>query len=140
MIVPAKHVLLTSEQGPENTIIVGASDPDAASDNGCGPNALRCVMVEGSTAHVGISGFTLTGGHSQIGTSGGDVKGHGGAFRFQERTRQQALDCIITNNVAYRGPAGMYGWCQRCLMADNYDQSGINAIFREGRLSSCVSI
>ena len=138
VIVPAKHVLLTSEQGPENTIIVGASDPDAASDNGCGPNALRCVMVEGSTAHVGISGFTLTGGHSQIGTSGSDVKGHGGAFRFQERTRQQALDCIITNNVAYRGPAGMYGWCQRCLMADNYDQSGINAIFREGRLSSCV--
>ncbi len=139
VIVSAKNVLLTSEQGSENTIIVGASDPDApASDNGCGPNALRCVLVEGSYAHVGISGFTLTGGHSQIGTSGGDAKGHGGAFRFQERTRQQALDCIITNNVAYRGPAGMYGWCQRCLMADNYDQSGINAIFREGRLSSCV--
>ena len=139
VIVSAKNALLTSEQGPENTIIVGASDPDApASDNGCGPNALRCVFVEGDKAHVGISGFTLTGGHSQIVTSGGDSKGHGGAFRFQERTRQQALDCIITNNVACRGPAGMYGWCQRCLMADNYDQSGINAIFREGRLSSCV--
>ena len=139
VLVTAKNALLTSEQGPENTVITGAPDPDApASDNGCGPNALRCVMVEGNLAHVGISGFTLTGGHSQIGTNGSDVKGHGGAFRFHERTRQQVLDCIITNNVAYRGPAGMYGWCQRCLMTDNYDQSGGNAIFREGRLSSCV--
>ena len=139
VIVPAKHVLLTSEQGPENTVIVGAPDPDADNADGLGPNALRCIMVEGPTAHVGISGFTLTGGRSQANaSSGSDPIGHGGAFRFQERTRQQVLDCIITNNIAYRGPAGMYGWCQRCLMAGNKDYSGGNAIFREGLLSSCV--
>ena len=138
VIIPAKNVFLTSEAGAENTIIVGAPDPDADNADGVGPNALRCVMAEGSLAHVGISGFTLTGGRSQVGSNGSDVKGHGGAFRFQERTRQQALDCIITNNVAYRGPAGMYGWCQRCLMAKNKDYSGANAVFREGYLSSCV--
>ena len=138
VIVSAKNAFITSEEGAERTVIVGAPDPDADNADGVGPNALRCIMVEGSLAHVGISGFTLTGGRSQVGSNGSDVKGHGGAFRFQERTRQQALDCIITNNVAFRGPAGMYGWCQRCLMAENKDYSGQNAVFREGFLSSCV--
>ena len=138
-----KNVLLWSESGPEETFIVGDAATGAEETYGVGDGAVRCLCFR-SQDHMCASGFTLTEGHTQIGSSGSDMKGQGGAVRGYNSSgssgywRHQIVDCVISNNVAYRAPAGAYVWMQRCLVTGNRDQSHQNAIFREGDVSSCV--
>lgn len=120
------YVRMIGVDGAENTFIVGAADPDAKDDpekRGCGPNAVRCITV--LTGGV-IQGFTLTGGHSDYGEVDGEtsikVCGGMGTSTASEKPsgRTFFVDCIISNNVAYRGAMGYGGTYLRCYFADNH--------------------
>ena len=134
-VVLQKNILLTSVNGPSKTTIRGQSDE---TESGLGPNAARCVILANSTRYVGVSGFTLTGGRSAVGTSGSDAKGQGGAFRASSALTHQVMDCVISACSASRGPGAYLGWCDRCLIENCTDASGENATDREGVLTSCV--
>ena len=136
-----KHVLLWAESGPEDTFIIGEAATDAEETYGVGADAVRCLCFRSYENHICASGFTLVDGHTQIGADGNDIKGQGGAVRGyndSDTFRHQIVDCVISNNVAYRAPGGFKVWMQRCLVTGNRDQSHVNAIFREGVISSCV--
>jgi hypothetical protein len=120
------YVRMIGLDGAENTFIVGAADPDAKDDpekRGCGPKAVRCITV--LTGGV-IQGFTLTGGHSDYGEVDGEtsikVCGGMGTSTASEKPsgRTFFVDCIISNNVAYRGAMGYGGTYLRCYFADNH--------------------
>ena len=119
------YVRMIGLDGAENTFIVGAADPDTKDDpekRGCGPKAVRCITV--LTGGV-IQGFTFTGGHSDYGEVDGEdsikVRGGMGTSTASEKPsgRTFFVDCIISNNVAYRGAMGYGGTYLRCYFADN---------------------
>ena len=108
--------------GAETTFIVGASDPDAtAADKGCGPNAVRCVALAKGAR---LSGFTLTGGRTDVGTTmlnnGDDFHGGGVLAEFGTvETLATVTDCVISNCVARRGGGGFHGGYNRVSFLDN---------------------
>ncbi len=116
-IVPV-GVTLVADAGPEQTIILGEADTDAATGTwSCGPNAVSCVkLLRGAT----VSGFTLTGGH----TRGFDGNHWGGAVLSATAANAPVMEsyvvgCIVTNNYAARG-AGLFGGTAiGCRFADN---------------------
>ena len=119
-------VRLMGVDGAENTVIVGAADPNAAAaDYGCGPAAARCFAV--SNGNCVVQGFTLTGGHSGVGESidtDTPVMRGGATITAVDVTSTDKssvffVDCIITNNVAWRYSVGYGGRFFRCLIADN---------------------
>ncbi len=60
-VTAAQYVSIRSVNGPAVTEIRGAADTTVTNEYGCGSNAVRCVYL-GKDA--GISGFTLSDGHS----------------------------------------------------------------------------
>ena len=119
-------VRMIGVDGAENTFIVGEADPDTKDDpekRGCGPKAVRCITVISGGV---IQGFTFTGGHSDYGATAGDssinVCGGMGTSTASAKPsgRTFFVDCIISNNVAYRGAMGYGGTYLRCLFANNY--------------------
>ena len=107
------YITLRSRDGKYKTFIVGAkSDAPNADSYGCGTNATRCVS--GGT----VQGFTLTGARvfyqtASLGSSDGGAVVSG-----------TAIDCIITNNVAYRGGGNYYGTNIRCYFKGNVAFNG----------------
>ena len=127
-----RTVRLKALEGPERTFIVGAADPDPAvpNDFGLGPNAMRCVAFLGDGNSV--QGFTLTGGHSAYSGSGIDTYG-GACVSYLGSSRQPnsgLLDCVISNNVASRGPASLGPRLERCLIAENTVADGGQGLLR----------
>ena len=112
-VVP-DNVRLMSRDGADTTFIVGESSPTpTASCYGCGTNAVRCVNL-GTGAR--LVGFTLTGGRvycasSGSGQPGGAVKAAGSSSLI--------VDCVMSNNVAYRGGCGHLGTYVRCRAYGN---------------------
>lgn len=108
--------------GAETTFIVGADDPSAdAADKGCGPNAVRCVALAKGAR---LSGFTLTGGRTDVGTTmlnnGDDFHGGGVLAEFGTvETLATVTDCVISNCVARRGGGGFFGIYHRVRFLDN---------------------
>ncbi len=101
------YVLLRAEEGASVTAIVGASDPSTLSDTdepGCGPDAVRCVMMNGSAA---IQGFTLKGGRTLDRNAATDGTtsdwGKNGAAVYSPYGRYaksgQLLDCVVTDCI-----------------------------------------
>ena len=134
---------LVAVDGPEETFIVGAADEDAldTEDKGCGPAAVRCVAANQNCAFVG---FTLTGGHSGKTSNNGSIVDavQGGAVKSAANSDSGAggvvlVDCIVTNNVAWRGSAGYGGRFLRCLIADNYAVR-LDYAVSKGVAASCV--
>ena len=120
-VVPADVSVLGA--GADKTFIVGEADPDAAASNkGCGPAAVRCVALAKGAR---ISGFTLTGGRTDVGTdtANNDDDFHGGGVLAEYSTTESELalvtDCIISNCVARRGGGGFYGVYNRVRFLDN---------------------
>ena len=113
VIVPA-GVTIVADEGPENTIIKGASAEGVALDVspfGCGTGAIRCVYLgEGAI----VKDFTLTDGHSPAydgNTYIGAVNG--------SSTTTYVIGCVVTNNVAGRA-AGVYRSAAiRCFFDNN---------------------
>ena len=108
--------------GAGTTFIVGADDPSAdAADKGCGPNAVRCVALAKGAR---LSGFTLTGGRTDVGTTmlnnGDDFHGGGVLAEFGTvETLATVTDCVISNCVARRGGGGFHGGYNRVSFLDN---------------------
>ena len=124
----AFNILLRAEEGPANTAIWGAADNEGtdANEPGCGPNAVRCVLMNNLSA---IQGFTLRDGHtfpSSVETvpSGGatsDYRKNGAAVYalLNNRTQPyQLLDCVITNCVGSKSIL-FWGFTQRNRIVGN---------------------
>lgn len=107
---------IISAAGAGKTVIEGAPDPD--SPDGFGTNAVCCLYVG---THVGLQGFTLTGGYS----GKGDIyrNGKGGAFHTSGWDCN-LFDCIISNNTGYACGAGYQGRLIRCTVTDNVSPNG----------------
>ena len=114
--IPA-GVTLKSKSGATRTFIVGAAaDKDDRNGKGCGLHATRCVKFASSSGQV--EGFTLCGGRTAHNTTSGasnqDQCGGaaGGSYG-------KIVDCIVSNNAAYRGGAVYGSKCYRCRFYDN---------------------
>ena len=119
-VVPAGVSVIGA--GADKTFIVGAEDPSAeAANKGCGPNAVRCVaLAKGSR----LTGFTLTGGRTDVGTSSvnNDDDFHGGGVLAEYGTEAElavVTDCVISNCVARRGGGGFFGVYNRVQFLEN---------------------
>ena len=133
-IVPA-GVTLLGDEGAERTIIVGAAATVDADANGLGTNAIRCVTL----TDAAIRGFTLTGGHTAcIGGHGTEQEqnaaksnaeniGGGVGFATGSTDKHVVTDCIISNNVAWRGGGAYYASLRRCRVIGNKGCDGSGA-------------
>ena len=108
---------ITSEEGAENTIIMGEADTSGDADAyGRGPNAVRCIV--NVTSHAQVQGFTLTGGRTMTGSDSN--KSVGGAVRCTNANPIFYLDdCIVTNNSSRTSGAVVNTRMTRCYVADN---------------------
>ena len=97
-----ENVWLVSTKGAGETFIVGANATNEIS-YGCGAGAVRCVSL---AANARLQGFTLMGGRVDTKSTSGDGKGGG---VYCANTSAYVVDCVFTNNVAYRGGAGRRG-------------------------------
>lgn len=134
----AAYVRLLGVEGPENTFIVGAEDPNSTHPYKYGPAAMRCVGS--STGVAMLSGFTLTGGRVSLNPDGTeDVSGDllYGAGIYATSTAFAAEDCIITNCVASRGSIAYKGVLRRCLAVD-CTSTWIGALRGTVHASACV--
>ena len=156
-------VTLVGDEGPEKTVIRGELDtetPDVLEDErlaqfACGPKAMRCAYV--GTRGL-LKGFTITGGrtrgsvegyhHYSDDYSGGGVLGTG--------DQSQVVDCIISNNVAYRGGGARYVYLKKCRVSGNsglymcgsagessafgcvFDRNFGGGIYQFGKLDDCT--
>ena len=128
-VVINKRLTITGRPGHrEDTIILGDR---GSSENGLGDDAVRCVYNANGADSV-IRGITLTGGYTG---SSGAPNGQGGAVCSQKNTF--VIDCIVTNNFAYRSGAFMNGNVMRCYVADN-DVSNMGSVGQGVELSFCV--
>ena len=132
----AKNVRLVAVDGPANTTIEGACDPETG---GCGANAVRCVLLYLTTGtgvpegFAAVQGFTLTGGYSlkaNDGRYGAAIYGSGSDYCF-------VTDCRICGNN------GTFGACagalfERCEIFDNRTSTGIVTGKKNTVLSSCL--
>lgn len=130
--IPKRTALIASGLA-EETFIMGASASDGkrVDDHGSGEDAVRCVKM---TALSNLSGFTVTGSRTEKTPTGGTYFGaiNGDAL-------STTSDCIITNNVGYRGGGGYYaGSFVRCFFKDNIavNQNGANLM--AGSAYNCV--
>ncbi len=145
-VVPAGVSVIGA--GAEKTFIVGANDSSAEEANkGCGPAAVRCVALAKGAR---LSGFTLTGGRTDVGTAdvNNDDDFHGGGVLAECSNTESELavvtDCVISNCVARRGGGGFYGVYNRVRFLDNSIIQGGNGPAARGnggvtcRLVNCL--
>ena len=108
--------------GPENTFISGASDPDTS--NGTGANAVRCIAVVSTNAYrAAFQGFTLRDG--RVGPND-TVRSMGAALHNSDMNNANyasfntayLLDCVITNCSGNRAGCIAGGNAYRCKFYD----------------------
>ena len=102
-------VLLEGE-GADKTFIVGKIDEKGT--KGCGPESVRGVALGGGNAV--IKGFTVCEGRTlSVANSNSNIGGgiNGGDC--------YVIDCVISNNAAYRGGGGSGGKYLRCRFVNN---------------------
>ncbi len=107
-------VTVRSTHGPESTVIVGRAATHDTDTYGNGPDAVRCVMLNGSDAR--LQGFTLTGGHTSTGSASRDDNDGGAVMSRTARV----LGCIITNNFSSRNGAVFRTRAFDCIIKDNH--------------------
>jgi hypothetical protein len=132
--------------GAGETFILGEADPDSDANNGCGSNAVRCVALNKNAT---VKGFTLTGGRTfyiangktKLDNMGGGVAAVGANYDTDQAMRN-VVDCVISNNVAYRAGGASYVTLRRCLVTGNLglDTSGrASGTYYCGHYGSVVS-
>lgn len=117
VLLPA-NVTLVSTDGPEQTVIEGAADPNPedSSGFGLGPDAIRCVWAKTGAK---ISGFTLTGGRTSYTTKTDNVDLMAAGV-YSESSGGALVDhCILSNNFAKTGTAAMYADLRCCRIVCN---------------------
>lgn len=128
-------VMLRAEEGPAVTTIWGEADTTSDGDaSGCGPNAVRCVFGDSSSAK--IQGFTLRDGHTRSASDAeADATAVTGAAAYGYYTRTNTMrqqmplvDCVITNCTS-AGSIVYYAFTQRCRVTGN---TAVTAIYQAG--------
>ena len=110
--------------GAANTFIVGAAATVGADSYGCGSNAVRCVALGQNST---VQGFTLTGGRTcciaggktLLDNLGAGVAAAGTSLTASSIIGRSAVDCVISNNIAYRGGGAAYVTLRRSLVMQN---------------------
>lgn len=131
--VPGNVRLVADDKSEGATLIVGkASSAPPANSRGCGPGAVRCVKL---ATGARIEGFTLTGGHtyaeaSNKGKPGGGVECAGYACYI--------VDCVISNNVSYRGGGGHKGTYVRTKIFSNFATEVGSGLYEGCYLYNCA--
>lgn len=126
------YLRLMGVDGAERTFIVGAAASDAEADAaGCGSDAVRCLAVSNNCL---VSGFTLTGGRSDV--TGEDASVGGAVFRAAGQAF--IADCIVSNNVAWETSVCKGGRLVRCRITDNRTLSGGFGLSSTSYAVSCV--
>lgn len=130
--------LLVRGAGPDVTVIKGQRDvtETGLKNNGCGPDAVRCVAMVSSDPSC-VSGFTLLDGCVNNGADGDTAPFRGGGL-YAAGACCQLIDCVVTNCAGSRGGALLKGWWQRCLVVGNHNETKNNTIYRAGCASSCI--
>lgn len=120
------RVRIVAVDGPEETFIVGAADPESTETGtyaGCGANAVRGVYLTGKS-DVCIQGFTITGCYSSNQTQY-QSRCRGAAFYSDEGSlRAQITDCIISNNYGFTSIVHG-GLMKRCRIEGNFSNGKI---------------
>ena len=126
VVVPAGVRLVGA--GSDRTAIVGAPASEPVQD-GCGPDALRCVFLDGDGASV--EGFTLRDGYTALaGTGKTDWKNHdcncGGAVAAPKSSTatMTVRECVLTNCTAARGGGSHRARLVNCRVAGNTGLDG----------------
>ena len=124
--IPA-GVSLVGTAGAANTVILGEESETPDSNYGTGPGAVACVYMSETDAKsslVGLSGFTLSCGHSAVKTGNAATTTRGAAVHGSSRTAGIVADCVITNCATARGPVFHVGAVVRCRFFDNVSIDG----------------
>ncbi|NLC82891.1 MAG: hypothetical protein GX748_17065 [Lentisphaerae bacterium] len=84
-----------------------------------------------------LQGFTITGGAT--GSEGFEDENNrgGGVYAPMYVLLPQVLDCVISNNAAFRGGGSYFGTLKRCRISDNY-ASANGAGMRNGIAHNCL--
>src|ERR1035437_4075785 len=124
-------ITVKSVNGPTATVIQGyqVSNP---------PQATRCVyLTDGAT----LTGFTLTGGGTQI-ASPGTITGSGGGVRCLS-TNATVSDCMVVGNFATDGGGIASGTVNNCIFSNNIAQDagggGYAGIFNNCRFTDNIA-
>ena len=123
IIANKPQVRIVAVEGPEVTRIVGASDPQTIGDEvapGCGPNAVRCLLVTSSYSSA-LQGFTLADGRAD--TSGASTDRRQGAAVDVVGGTIQVSDCIVSNCVATANVVNQID-VHRCRFVDCFAGDG----------------
>ena len=133
----AARIRIYAVNGPSETFIVGAEDPNSTHPYKYGPAAVRCVGS--NTGVASINGFTLTGGRVGL-NNGSEDKGstplYGGGV-YSANPGFAVEDCVFTNCVGSRGGI-MYGGVMRRCRAVDCIASYNGALRGKVRASACV--
>ena len=134
--VPAgRNMVIRAVDGPEETFIEGAVDPDAPSSaHGCGPGAYRCAYLN-ANANVCLAGFTFRNGHTI--TNNASVYSNnalGGAI-FSGSGNSYLCDCVFTGNAGTTA-VGNNGVYSRCIVTNNTAYQ--RGLFHYATLGTCL--
>lgn len=130
--IPARTALIASGRAEETFIMGASADEGKAADSyGNGEGAVRCVKM---TVNSRLSGFTVTGSRTEAAPTGG---AYSGAIAGDSNSKID--DCIITDNVGWRGGGGYYsGSFTRCFFKNNVAVNGNGSCLMGGSAYNCV--
>ena len=143
---PAVHARLVvttgcsvvSIEGPEKTFIVGAPDDTGTGDSdGLGPNAVKGVFLGPNTR---LSGFTVTGGHTDQNPAPGTENGNTSAGGIEGYNYSSLVEnCIISNNISQRAGGMRWGTCRNCrFLGNKAPSSGNTSAARNVKAYQCL--
>ena len=112
----SKNITVRGLEGAENTVVVGAADPDTGT---FGPNATLVVALNSSAQ---VQGVTLTGGYSGDSDRWEGASGRGALYSYGRDL--ELVDCVITNNTGKNYALGTASF-ERCLIHGNVGGKGL---------------
>lgn len=125
-------VSVISTEGPEKTVIAGASATKDPDEYGCGTNSVSCAFVASNSR---LSGFTLTGGRVNLGASAERDK-VGSAVYGDARSANCIVDnCIISNNVCEKGTVYLADVFDSLIIDNRTTGQGVGV--RQGNAYNC---
>ena len=113
----------------DKTHIVGRH---ADTDTGVGEGAVRCVYVQDKVT-ARIEGFTIRDGAASSGNGGGV------SFPVYTNADGWLIDCVVSNCVAVRGGALLYGTAIRCMFTEN-DSTEYGKVASQSVLYNCLVV
>ena len=125
----SNNLTLVATGSKERTHIVGRH---ADTSTGVGEGAVRCIFVK-EKAVARIEGFTIR--------DGATISGNGGGVTFSVYNKADGwlVDCVVSNCVAARAGALLYGTAIRCLFAGN-NSTSYGKVAQQSILYNCLVV